>query len=230
MRTRYYKPKKQLTLLSIVSPLPTSHKTALLDPNLKPAMDDAIDSFIETKTWDLVPRPSNTNIVHCMWLYKHKLDANGQPFKHKPRLVANGRSQEEGVDYNENFSPVVKPVTIRTVIEVSLANNWPIHQLDVKKEFLHGLLDETIYMHQPPGYQNKEHPDYVCKLNKAIYGLKQASRAWNSRFATFVTNMGFKCSHSDASLFIFNKGSRRAYLLIYVDNIILTPSDDKFLN
>ncbi|XP_013739165.1 uncharacterized mitochondrial protein AtMg00810-like [Brassica napus] len=85
-------------------------------------------------------------------------------------------------------------------------------------------------MHQPPGYQNKELPDYVCKLNKAIYGLKQVSRARNSRFATFVTNMGFKCSHSDASLFIFNKGSRRASLLLCVDDIILTASDDKFLN
>ena len=224
------KPKKQFSLLSTVSPIPTSHKVALQDPNWTPAMDDAIDAFIETKTWDLVPRPKNTNIVNSMWLYKHKFDADGKPFKHKVRLVANGKSQEEGVDYNKTFAPVVKPVTIRTVLDVSLANGWPIHQLDVKNAFLHGLLDETIYMHQPPGYTNKSHPDYVCKLNKAIYGLKQAPRAWNSRFASFDTNMGFKCSRSDASLFIYNKGSRRAYLLLYVDDIILTASDNKFLN
>lgn len=191
------KPKKQFTLLSTVSNVPTSHKTALLDPNWKPAMDGAYDSFIEVR--------------------------------HKPRLVANGKSQEEGIDYNETFSPVVKPVTIRTVLDVSLAHNWPIHQLDVKNAFLHGLLDETVYMHQPPGYTSTEHPDYVCKLNKAIYGLKQSPRAWNSRFASYVTKMGFKCSHSDASLFIFNKGSQRAYLLLYVDDIILTASNDNLL-
>lgn len=233
MRTRgkagISKPKKQFSLLSSVSPIPKSHKEALQDPNWTPEMNDAIDAFIETKTWDLVPRPKNTNIVTSLWLYKHKFDADGKPYKHKVRLVANGKTQEEGVDFTETFSPVVKPVTIRTVLDVSLANGWPIHQLDVKNAFLHGLLDETIYMHQPPGYRDKTNPDYVCKLNKAIYGLKQAPRAWNSRFATFVTNMCFTCSRSDASLFIFNKGSRKAYLLLYVDDIILTASDDQFL-
>lgn len=224
------KPKKQFTLLSTVSTVPTSHTQALSDPNFKPAMDDEMDAFHETQTWDLVPRPSNTNIVRCIWLYKHKLNADGTIKRPKARLVANGKSQEEGIDYTETFSYVVKPATIRTVLDVSLAHNWPIHQLDVKNAFLHGVLDETIYMHQPPGYKSKEFPDHVCKLNKAIYGLKQAPRAWNSGFASFVLNLDFSCSKSDASLFIFNKNGRAAYLLLYVDDIILTASDTTFYN
>ena len=228
-KTGVSKPKKQFSLLSTVSPLPTSYLNALKDPNWTPSMADEMDAFDKAKTWDLVPRPTNANIVRCMWLYKHKLDADGNPKRHKSRLVANGKSQEEGVDYNDTFAPVVKPAMIRAVLDASLARDWPVHQLDVKNAFLHGELEETIYMQQPPGYVNHEYPNHVCKLRKANYGLKQAPRAWNSRFANFVKSLGFKCSDSDTSLFIFNNGARKAYLLLYVDDIILTASDDTFL-
>lgn len=162
-------------------------------------------------------------------MHKHKLNADGSFKRYRSRLVANGKSQQEGVDYNETFSPVVKPATIRTVLDVSLAKSWPIHQLDVKNAFLHGELDETIYMHQPPGYVDKQFPHHVCRLRKAIYGLKQAPRAWNSRFAKYVCDMGFSPAKSDTSLFIFRRGTRQAYLLLYVDDIILTASDNSFL-
>lgn len=228
-QTGVSKPKKQFSLLSTVSPLPTSYLNALKDPNWTPSMTDEMDAFDKAETWDLVPRPANTNVVRCMWLYKHKLDADGVPRRHKSRLVANGKSQEEGVDYNDTFAPVVKPATIRAVLDVSLARNWPIHQLDVKNAFLHGELEETIYMQQPPGFIDDKFPSHVCKLKKAIYGLKQAPRAWNSRFANFVKSIGFKRSDTDTSLFTYNNGSRMAYLLLYVDDIILTASDDTFL-
>ncbi|CAA7060053.1 unnamed protein product [Microthlaspi erraticum] len=223
------KPKTHFSLLTTVSPIPNSHIQALSDPNWTPAMTDEYDAFIKTKTWDLVPRPTDTNIVRCMWRYTHKLDADGFLNRHKARLVANGKSQEEGIDYNETFSPVVKPGTIRAVLDVSLARDWPIHQLDVKNAFLHGELDETIYMHQPPGFTDKQFPNHVCRLRKAIYGLKQAPRAWNSRFAKYVTDLGFVCSKSDPSLFIYRKGNKQAYLLLYVDDILLTASDKVFL-
>lgn len=180
-KTGVRKTKTHLSLITNVSPIPTSHLQALQDPNWTPSMTDEIDAFRETRTWDLVPRPADTNIVSCMWLHKHKLNADGSFKRYRLRLVANGKSQQEGVDYNETFSPVVKPATIRTVLDVSLAKSWPIHQLDVKNAFLHGELDETIYMHQPPGYVDKQFPHHVCRLRKAIYGLKQAPRAWNSR-------------------------------------------------
>ncbi|KAG7542778.1 GAG-pre-integrase domain [Arabidopsis thaliana x Arabidopsis arenosa] len=224
------KPKQILSLLTRTkSPLPKSHLQALSDPNWNPAMTDEYGAMLKTKTWDLVPRPPNVNIVRSMWLFKHKYDADGVLNRHKARLVANGKSQEEGIDYTETFSPVVKPATIRTVLNVGVALEWPIHQLDVKNAFLQGDLQETVYMHQPPGFVDKSKSSYVCKLNKAIYGLKQAPRAWNAKFSNYLKLMGFVQSRADSSLFIFKRGRDCAYLLLYVDDILLTASSTLLL-
>ncbi|CAA7058613.1 unnamed protein product [Microthlaspi erraticum] len=217
------KPKQIISLLTITkSPIPKSYKLALSDPNWNPAMTVENDAMLKTRTWDLVPWPPKVNIVRSMWLYTHKHDADGALKRHKARLVANGKSQEEGVDFTETFSPVVKPATIRTVLNVGVVCDWPIHQLDVQNAFLHGDLEETVYMHQPPGFVDPAYPNHVCKLRKTIYGLKQAPRAWNSRFKKFINNLGFITSKADTSLFIFRKGKDLAYLLLYVDDILLT--------
>ena len=128
------------------------------------------------------------------------------------------------------FSPVVKPATIRTVLHVALARDWPLHQLDVKNVFLNGDLDETVYMHQPPGFHDKSKPDHVCLLKHSLYGLKQSPLAWNTQFASFVRRLGFKQSTSDQSLFVLSSGADIAYLLLYVDDIILTASSTCLLN
>ncbi|XP_019091183.1 PREDICTED: uncharacterized protein LOC109128752 [Camelina sativa] len=113
------KPKLVLSLnITTKSPLPKGHNHALQDPKWNPAMTDESGAMIKTKSWNLVPRPPKVNIVHSMWLFKHKYDANGALMRHKERLVANGKSQEQGVDYDETFSPVVKPATIRAVLDV----------------------------------------------------------------------------------------------------------------
>ena len=214
-------------LTSSVSPLPKSHLHALSDPNWNPAMGDEYGALVKNKTFSLVPRPPDANIIRSMWLYKHKTGADGEIKRHKSRLVANGKSQEAGLDYDETFSPVVKPVTIRSVLHLALLNNWEVHHLDVKNAFLHGKLDEKVYMHQPPGMADSARPHHVWKLEKAIYGLKQAPRAWNARFSGFVQKLGFQMSSSDNSLYVYDKGSERAYLLLYVDDILLTPSTQK---
>ncbi|GKF52809.1 ribonuclease H-like domain-containing protein, partial [Tanacetum coccineum] len=90
---------------------------------------------------------------------------------------ANGRSQQQGIDCDETFRPVVKPATIQTVLSLAVSRQWLIHQLDVKNAFLHGHLKETVYMHQPPGFTDSAHSDYVCLLQKSLYGLKHAPRA-----------------------------------------------------
>lgn len=198
------KPKQIFSLLSSsVSRTPSSHQKAFLDPNWKPAMIDEYDAQIKNKTWRLVPRPHGANIINYMWLFKHKHDADGSLSSYKARLVENGKSQEAGVDYDETFSLVVKPATIRTVLNVGLSRGWEIKQLDVKNAFLHGTILETIYMYQPPGFMDKQNPHHVCKLDKALYGLKQAPRAWNARFTDFLSQRGFVTSKSDLSLFVF---------------------------
>ncbi|GJW44396.1 ribonuclease H-like domain-containing protein [Tanacetum coccineum] len=152
-----------------------------------------------------------------MWLFRHKC------------LVANGSTQLEGVDVDETFSPVVKPGTIRTVLSLAASRHWPIHQLDVKNAFLHGDLSETVYMHQPPGFRESVHPDYVCLLQRSLYGLKQAPRAWFQRFASYITRVGFSHSRCDSSFFIYRYGTDTAYLLLYVEDIVLNTSSEILL-
>nr|GEW21223.1 ribonuclease H-like domain-containing protein [Tanacetum cinerariifolium] len=216
--------------VTTVSPLPRSHVHALRDPQRKQAMLDEYNALITNSMWVLVPRPANVNIVHSMWLLKHKFHADGTLSRYKTRLFANGRSQQQGIDCNETFSPVVKPATIRTVLSLVASRDWPIHQLDVKNVFLHGHLSEIVYMHQPPGFVDLAHLDYVYHLQRLLYGLKQAPRAWFQRFVSFVTRIGFQYSKTDTSLFIFHRGSDVSYLLLYVDDIILTASSTSFLH
>ena len=220
-----HKPKKIFFLYtSSVSRIPNSHQKALADPNWNPAITAEYDAQIKNKTWSLVPRPYGANIINALWLFKDKFDADGIHKKHKARLVANGKSQKAGVDYEETFAPVVKPASIRMVLNIAVARDWDMRQLDVQNAFLHGTISETIYMHQPPGFVDKSKPNHVCKLNKALYGLKQAPRAWNARFASYLSRLGFVSSKCDPSLFVYREGHKLAYLLLYVDDIILTGS------
>nr|KYP66503.1 Retrovirus-related Pol polyprotein from transposon TNT 1-94 [Cajanus cajan] len=210
-----------------ISPIPKTPVSALHDQNWKNAMLDEFNALIDNKTWVLVPRPPNVNVIRSMWIFRHKHNADGSFERYKARLVGNGNTQQQGVDCDETFSPVVKPATIRTVLSIALSKSWPIHQMDVKNAFLHGHLNETVYMHQPMGFRNKEYPDHVCLLQKSLYGLKQAPRAWYQRFAAYVATIGFTNSKSDTSLFIYRNKSDIAYLLLYVDDIILTASSDR---
>jgi hypothetical protein len=142
------------------------------------------------------------------------------------RWVVRGFTQCPGIDFDETFSPIVKPATVRTVLSLALSRQWPVHQLDVKNAFLHGILTETVYCSQPAGFEDSAHPTFVCLLNKSLYGLKQAPRAWYSCFATFLMTLGFVESKADTNLFVFRHGSDTAYLLLYVDDIILTASSE----
>ena len=121
---------------------------------------------------------------------------------------------------------MVKAATIRLILSLAVSNQWSIRQLDVQNAFLHGVLEEDVYMKQPPGYEHKEFSDYVCKLDKSLYGLKQAPRAWYSRLSNKLISLGFQGSKADTSLFFFRQGAVTIYFLVYVDDIIVVSSSD----
>ncbi|BBH09856.1 transposable element gene [Prunus dulcis] len=204
---------------------PTSFTQASKYSHWQAAMQDEYDALLRNQTWSLVPATSSMNIVGCKWVFKVKRKADGSVDRYKARLVAKGFHQQEGFDYEETFSPVVKPATIRTILSLALSYNWSLQQLDVRNAFLNGYLQEEVYMKQPPGFHDSLRPHDVCRLHKALYGLKQAPRAWFHRLSAFLLAQGFVHSHADASLFIHCSTSCTVYVLVYVDDIIVTGSD-----
>ncbi|XP_021971245.1 uncharacterized mitochondrial protein AtMg00810-like [Helianthus annuus] len=231
MRTRAMdgisKPVHKLNLhASTIIPLPKRPTDALSIPEWYDAMETEFHALIKNETWELVPRHPAMHIIRSMWLFKHKFKSDGTLERYKARLVCDGRLQQVGIDCGDTFSPVVKPATIRIILSLALSNSWSVHQLDVTNAFLHGNLHETVYMHQPMGFRHRDFPDHVCRLKKSLYGLKQAPRAWYQRFTDYVLTVGFIQSRCDASLFIFHHGHDVAFLLLYVDDIVLVTSSD----
>jgi transposase InsO family protein len=177
------------------------------------------------------PQYDHLRVFGCLcYPNLHATSAHKLAARHKARWVVRGFSQQHGVDNDETFSPVVKPATIRTVLNIASSHQWPIHQLDVKNAFLHGYLNETVYCQRPPGFIDPSRPDHVCLLQRSLYGLKQAPHVWYQRFATYLQQLGFVPSVTDTSLFVYNTGGQTAYLLLYVDDIVLTASSTDLLH
>ena len=141
--------------------------------------------------------------------------------------MAKGFHQQPGIDYDETYSPVIKPITVRTVLSIAISASWAIQQIDIQNAFLHEKLSKDVFMIQPPGFQHPQFLNHVCKLQKAIYGLKQVPRAWFSRLSSQLITLGFHSSKSNTSLFIFRTPLFTVYVLIYVDDIIITGSSDQ---
>ncbi|XP_022631718.1 uncharacterized protein LOC111240603 [Vigna radiata var. radiata] len=193
-------------------------------------MQAEFDALHHNNTWELVSRSSTQNLVGCKWVFRIKRHLDGSIDRYKACLVAKGFHQRPGWDYTETFSPVVKLVTIRIVLTLVVRQGWSIRQLDANNAFLQGTLKEEVFMLQPPGFVNKSFPDHVCRLKKALYGLKQAPRAWYTELRVFLLYLGFVNSTTDASLFIHQKSGSTLYLLVYVDDIIVTGSSSTELS
>jgi hypothetical protein len=209
--------------------VPTSVCATLTDPSWRHATEEEYYALITNNTWELVPHPVGSNIITGKWIFKHKFNSDGTLERYKACWVLHGFTQRPDIDYDETFNPVVKPATIRTVLSLAVSHSWPIHQLDVKNTFLHDTLSEIVYCSQPTGFVDPTQPDRVCCLNKSLYGLKQAPHAWYSRFATYLLSLGFVEAKSDTSLFVFSRGTDMVYLLLYVDDIVLTASSTTLL-
>jgi Reverse transcriptase (RNA-dependent DNA polymerase) len=227
-KTKSLKPKEfphhQLYVASNKPIEPTCYTQAIKDPSWRQAMATELTALAHNATWDLVPCPPGAHVIGAKWVFKVKLRSDGTVERCKARLVAKGYDQQEGVDYLETFSPVVRPGTIRIILSIALSQKWAVHQLDVNNAFLHGDISETIYMEQPPGFSNPSLPSHVCKLKKALYGLKQAPRAWFSKLKGFLLTQGFKSSQADHSLFFKVNSHSTTYILVYVDDILVTGS------
>lgn len=188
-------------------------------------MKNEIEALERNMTWTLERLPPSKRAIDSKWVYKIKYKPTGEVERFKARLVAKGFTQVEGVDFHETFAPVAKLVTVRSLLAVAVKKNWALHQLDVNNAFLHGDLEEEVYMKIPQGFA-KEGDDRVCRLRKSLYGLRQASRNWHHKFTRALLDIGFYQTRADHSLFIFKKGTVYISALIYVDDIILTGNDD----
>lgn len=165
-----------LVSLNTIS-IPTTVSEALTDEKWKQAMNVEMEALEKNKTWELVKLPVGNKPVGCKWVYTVKYKADGSIERYKARLVAKGYTQTYGIDYQETFAPVVKMNTVRVLLSLAANYNWDLQQFDVKNAFLHGELEEEIYMEVLPGYDNNLAAHIVCKLKKALYGLKQSPRA-----------------------------------------------------
>lgn len=175
-------------------------------------------------TWDLVVLPGGKKALGSKWVYKIKYNSDGSVERLKARLVILGNHQVEGIDYNETFAPVAKMVTVCAFLSIAAVKNWEVHQMDVHNVFLHGDLDDVVYMRVPPGFHNTNNK-LVCRLKKSLYGLKQAPRCWFAKLSVALKNCGFLRSTSDYSLFTMTRGETQVNVLIYVDDPIVAGND-----
>ncbi|KAL0427614.1 UNVERIFIED_CONTAM: Retrovirus-related Pol polyprotein from transposon TNT 1-94 [Sesamum latifolium] len=205
---------------------PSSYEEALESRNSdkwKTAMEEEINSLIKNKTWTLVPKPKDTSIIDCKWLFKIKQEDESN--RYKARLVAKRFTQKEGIDFTEIFSPIVKYTTVRIILALTAHFNWELKQMDIKTAFLHGDLEETIYMSQPNDFISDKHPDYVCLLKKSLYGLKQSPRQWNIKFDQFMASQKFQRSSFDPRLYFKYDSNVPVFLVLYVDDMLIaSPS------
>lgn len=185
---------------------------------------------MKNETWELCFLPAGCKAVSCKWVFKHKLNAQGEIARYKSRLVARGFSQVAGVDFHETFSPVVKTQSIRMMLALAAARDWDLEQMDVSTAFLYGDLEEDIYMEQPEGFVDPEHPTWVCKLKKTLYGLKRSAREWYKCIDKYLKPIGFIQNPAGANVYIYNKGGYMVILALYVDDAILASNNRELLD
>ena len=209
---------------------PTKVDEAFLEPEWIQAMQEELHQFELNNVWELVKRPDprKHNIIGTKWIYRNKQDENGLVVRNKARLVAQGYTQVEGIDFDETFAPVARLEAIRILLAYANHHDITLYQMDVKSAFLNGKLEEEVYVAQPPGFEDPKNPDKVFRLNKALYGLKQAPRAWYDTLKEFLMKKGFKPGSLDPTLFTKSYDGELFVCQIYVDDIIFGCTDQRY--
>ena len=187
------------------------------------AMNEEMQSLNKNKTWTLTALPEGKTTIGSKWVYKAKRDETGKITRFKARLVAQGYSQKYGHDYDEVFAPVVKPITIRTLLTIAGNTGMIVKHYDIEAAFLNGDIFHEVYMRQPEGYEvNQDH--YVCKLQKSIYGMKQGAKEWNRKMHDILCLNGFSQSQNDPCLYSQCKNGNWIYVAVHVDDLIFAAT------
>lgn len=208
---------------------PKTIEDALSSPEAaqwKAAADSEMHSMELNKVWVLVNLPLGRNVVESKWIFKKKYDADNKLERFKARIVARGFTQVYGVDYEETFSPVVHMDSLRTMLAIAAEEDLEIHHMDVDTAFLNGDLHEEVFMSQPPGFIDPKHPRKVCLLKKAVPGLKQSAKEWNTKFCKTMHELGFIESSVVTSVYILNH-TNLLVILLYVDDLLIFGKDKK---
>ncbi|CAL2249603.1 unnamed protein product [Prunus armeniaca] len=209
---------------------PENFEAVVKEEIWRKAMEEEIKTIEKNKTWELVDRPKDKEIIGVKWVYKTKFNPDGSIQKHKARLVAKGYSQQPGIDFNKTFAPIARLDTIRTLVALAAQKKWKVFQLDVKSAFLNGELEEEIYVEQPQGFIEQGGENKALKLKKAMYGLKEAPRAWNNRIDKYFINVGFRRSKSEPTLYTKTQGKSDILIVsLYVDDLIYTGNNEEII-
>ena len=213
---------------------PSSFKEAMNSPDhdkWMKACKDEYDLIMGYRTWDLVPVPNDVNVVGNRWTFRVKRDNLGNVNRYKARMVAQGFSQIQGIDFNETYSPTIRLTSIRLILALACFMNLELRQIDVKGAYLNGIIEEDVYMRQPEGFIVQGKEDMVCKLNKGVYGLKQSGRVWHQTLKRELEKIGFKPGDADPSVF-FRYGENNSIEIAgwYVDDGLLAANSTEAMD
>lgn len=192
------------------------------------AMKDEYNSLLECNAWDLVNRKPDMKIISCKWVFHIKRFQNGEIDRYKARLVARGCEQKYSVDYTEVYAPVARIQTIRTLLAISVEKGYYIHQMDVITAYIQGDLLETVYMEQPPIFEQNKNK--VCRLSRPIYGLKQSGRAWQHKLSEKLKEIGFSASKVELCVYTGNINSYNVIIIVYMDDLLLASNSIETLH
>ncbi|WVZ62398.1 hypothetical protein U9M48_012154 [Paspalum notatum var. saurae] len=207
---------------------PSTIDQALSDPGWVNAMNEELNNFTRNEVWTLEARPKGARVIGTKWVFRNKQDDEGNIVRNKARLVAKGYSQVEGIDFGETFAPVARLEAIRFLLAYASHHDMKLYQMDVKSAFLNGYINKLVYVEQPPGFEDPNHPNHVYRLSKALYGLKQAPRAWYERLRDFLIEKGFTIGRVDTTLFIKKTDNDLFICQVYVDDIIFGLTNEEY--
>ena len=181
-------------------------------------MHEELNQFVRNDVWELAPRPEGVHVIENKWILKNKTNEDREIIRNKSRLVAQGYTQVEGVDFDRSFTSMARLESIHILMSIACTMNFKLYQMDVKCAFLNGYLNEEVFVEQPKGFEDHHFPDHVLRLKKALYGLKQAPKAWYDWLTQYLLYRGFKRGYADQTLFVKNDEDYLLLAQVYVDD------------